>query len=324
MTAEGLRPDYPLRTERLVLRPHRRDDLDDLYAFHSLPEVVRYVPWPVRDREQTRVALEAKLDQAALPEPGRWLVVAIEYDGTVIGEVLLKWASETDRQGEVGIALHPDYHGRGLASEAVGAMLRLGFDDLGLHRITGVCVDANTASARMLERLGFQLEAHLIHNIFFKNEWTNQLVYALRDDDWRAGRRPADNTELQQAVTTFFAAFTSGDDVLDRLEALRDLFVPQAVITNTSDTEPAVYTVDEFIEPRQKLLTDGTLTDFSEWPTGGHFESFGKIAHWFGPYAKQGTQQGTPFTATGMKSLQFARTKDGWRITAAAYHDNPQ
>lgn len=318
---EGLTPSYPLRTERLVLRPHRLDDLDDLYAFHSLPEVVRYVPWPVRDRSQTRTALEAKLDQATLTEPGRWLVLAIEYDGRVIGEALLKWASDTDRQGEVGIAMHPDFQGRGLASEAVREMLRLGFDELGLHRITGVCVDANTASARMLERLGFQLEAHLIHNIFFKGEWTNQLVYALRDDDWRAGRLPVDETELDQAVATFFAAFTSGDDVLDRLEALRDLFLPEAVIVNTSGPEPVAYTVDDFITPRQKLLTDGTLTDFAEYPTGGHFESFGALAHWFGPYAKSGTQNGTSFKTTGMKSLQFAHTSEGWRLTAATWHD---
>lgn len=318
---DGLSPSYPLRTERLVLRPHRLDDLDDLYAFHSLPEVVRYVPWPVRDREQTRIALEAKLDQAELTEPGRWLVLAIELDGTVIGEVLLKWASDTDRQGEVGIALHPDYQGRGLASEAVREMLRLGFDDLGLHRIIGVCVDANTASAAMLGRLGFQLEAHLIHNIFFKNEWTNQLVYALREDDWRAGRTPADETELEQVVATFFAAFTSGPDVTTRLEALRTLFLPNAVIVNTTGPEPAVYTVDDFITPRQKLLTDGTLTGFTEHATGGHFESFGNLSHWFGPYTKRGVQGGTPFTAHGMKSLQFARTPAGWRITSATWHD---
>ncbi len=62
----GLWPSYPLRTERLDLRPHRPDDLEDLFAFHSRPEVVRYVPWPLRDREQTRAALQVKLGQVAL------------------------------------------------------------------------------------------------------------------------------------------------------------------------------------------------------------------------------------------------------------------
>jgi RimJ/RimL family protein N-acetyltransferase len=178
-----------LRTERLELRPHRMSDLDDLYAFHSRPEVVRYVPWPVRDREQTRVALEKKLSQAELTEEGQWLVLAIELreTGTVIGEVLLKWESEADRQGEIGFALHTDYQGKGLAAEAAREMLRVGFDELGLHRIVGILDDRNTASAQLLERLGMRREAHFIDALVFKGEWTSDYVYALLEDEWRRG-----------------------------------------------------------------------------------------------------------------------------------------
>lgn len=188
MTA--FRPTYPLLTERLALRPHRMDDLDDLFAFHSLPEVVRYTPWPVRDREETRAALERKLSQGELTEVGQWLVLAIELreTGTVIGEVLLKWASETDRQGEIGFALHSAYEGKGLAAEAAREVLRLGFEELGLHRIVAVLVDHNTASARLLERLGMRREAHHLHATYFKGEWTNEYVYALLDDEWRAAQ----------------------------------------------------------------------------------------------------------------------------------------
>ncbi|WP_406052922.1 GNAT family N-acetyltransferase [Kribbella sp. NBC_00889] len=184
----GLHPDYPLRTERLDLRPHRMDDLDDLYAFHSRLEVVRYTPWPVRDREQTRVALEAKLSQGELTEPGQWLVLAIELreTGTVIGEVLLKWASQTDRQGEIGFALHTDYQGKGLAAEAAREVLRVGFEDLGLHRIVAILDDRNTPSAQLLERLGMRREAHHLHALQFKGEWANEYVYALLEEDWRA------------------------------------------------------------------------------------------------------------------------------------------
>ncbi|WUJ71115.1 GNAT family N-acetyltransferase [Kribbella soli] len=183
----GFRPAYPLRTERLELRPHRMDDLDDLYAFHSRPEVVRYTPWPVRDREETRVALEKKLSQGELTESGQWLVLAIELreSGTVIGEVLLKWESEIDRQGEIGFALHTAYQGKGLAAEAAREMLRVGFEELGLHRIVAVLDDRNDASARLLERLGMRREAHFIDALQFKGEWANEYVYALLEDDWR-------------------------------------------------------------------------------------------------------------------------------------------
>jgi RimJ/RimL family protein N-acetyltransferase len=184
----GLHPTYPLRIERLELRPHRMADLDDLFAFHSRPEVVRYTPWPVRDREETRVALEKKLTQGELTEPGQWLVLAIELrsTGTVIGEVLLKWASAEDRQGEIGFALHTDYQGKGLAAEAAREMLRVGFEELGLHRIVAVLDDRNGASARLLERLGMRREAHHLDALVFKGEWANEYVYALLEDEWRA------------------------------------------------------------------------------------------------------------------------------------------
>jgi RimJ/RimL family protein N-acetyltransferase len=182
----------PIETERLVLRAHRMDDLDDLVAFHGDPEVVRYVPWPVRDRAATEETLRVKLTQTELVAHGQWLVLAVELrsTGTVIGEVLLRWAS--DRQGEVGFALERTHHGQGYAAEAATAMLRLGFDDLGFHRITAVCIEENLASARLLARLGMRQEGRLVDNVLFKGVWATQLVFAILEDEWRARRGPAD------------------------------------------------------------------------------------------------------------------------------------
>ena len=176
----------PIGTDRLVLRPHRMSDLDDLVRFHGDPEVVRYVPWPVRDRAATEETLQVKLTQTELVAHGQWLVLAVEVrsTGTVIGEVLLKWAS--DRQGEVGFAFGRDHQGQGYAAEAATAMLRLGFDDLGFHRITAVCIEENVASARLLARLGMRQEARLVDNVLFKGAWATQLVFAMLEDEWRA------------------------------------------------------------------------------------------------------------------------------------------
>jgi RimJ/RimL family protein N-acetyltransferase len=329
--APGLRPDYPLRTDRLILRPHRDDDLDDLLRFHSDPEVVRYVPWPVRDRVATQIALEAKKDKGILTEPGQWLVLAIELadSATVIGEVLLKWSSDEHRQGELGFALGREFHGQGLAAEAANAVLRLGFDDLGLHRITAVCIEANTASARLLQRLGFTREARLVDNVHFKGNWATQLVYALTEETWRA--RPAtdagssrvarDLEEIRELVRCFFAAFTSGAEVDSGLDALRASLVPEAIVVSTGGQGATVYDVESFIAPRRALLTDGSLVDFSESAVSGRIDLFGDIAHWFGRYTKAGLLHGATYAGAGMKSIQFVRTADGWRISAAAWDD---
>ena len=70
-----LRPDAPLVTERLVLRPFTPDDLDDLYAYRSRPEVARYLYWYARDREQAYVVLEKKITQTELTDEGQCLVL---------------------------------------------------------------------------------------------------------------------------------------------------------------------------------------------------------------------------------------------------------
>jgi hypothetical protein len=131
----------------------------------------------------------------------------------------------------------------------------------------------------------------------------------------------ADIDEIAQVVRTFFAAFTSGPDCLARLDALRGRFLPQAVIVRTCGLEPAVYDVESFIAPRADLLSTGTLVDFHEWELSGQTEVFGDIAHHFCGYAKSGVQDGVPFTARGMKTMQLVRTAAGWRISAVAWDD---
>jgi RimJ/RimL family protein N-acetyltransferase len=184
----GLRPAYPIRTARLDLRPHRMSDLEDLLVFHSSPLVTRYIPWPVRDRDQVRDALTVKLEQGELPEPGRWLVLALELreTGRVVGEVLLKWASAPDRQGELGYALAEEVWGRGLAVEAATAMLGLAFTDLGLHRVCAVLVADNTASAAVLVKLGMRHEATFSGALRWEGAWADELVYAITAPEWAA------------------------------------------------------------------------------------------------------------------------------------------
>jgi len=141
-------------------------------------------------------------------------------------------------------------------------------------------------------------------------------------NDGRLSRAPADDrAAIAGIVRTFFDAFTSGTACTARLDALRQVFLPEAVIIRTCGGEPAVYGVDSFIVPRQELLSRGTLTDFREWEISGNTEVFGDIAVHFCSYAKAGVQDGTPFTGRGMKTLQFVRTSAGWRISAAAWDD---
>lgn len=149
--------DYPLLTPRLALRPHTLDDLDDLVVFHGDPEVTRYIPWPVRTREQTLEALRAKLPRTSASAPGDWIVLAVaeREGGTVIGEVLLK-REEGEGRAEVGYAFRTDRHGQGLAREAVTGLLDAARDRLGVTDVGAVVEPGNAASIGLLTRLGFR------------------------------------------------------------------------------------------------------------------------------------------------------------------------
>jgi RimJ/RimL family protein N-acetyltransferase len=188
-----LRPDYPVRTDRLVLRPFTRDDLDDLFDIYSRADVTRYLYWGPRSRTETVSDLERRLDQSELVDDGQLLSLAMVRSEAeqVIGEVTLKWLSRAHRQGEIGFSLRPDCCGHGFATEATAALMTLGFFALDLHRIIGRCDVRNHASVRVLERLGMLLEAHFVHNEMIKGEWCEEVVYAVRADAWRAHLRGA-------------------------------------------------------------------------------------------------------------------------------------
>lgn len=132
---------------------------------------------------------------------------------------------------------------------------------------------------------------------------------------------PADHAELERLVDIFLDAFTSGPQCHERIAALRAVLLPQAVIVRTCGLEPVAYTVEEFLAPREQMLTDGTLTDFHEWALHGRIDVFGDVAHWFGAYAKDGARLGARAAGRGMKSVQFVRTGSGWRISAVAWDD---
>jgi len=185
-------PEYPIRTGRLLLRPFAVGDVDALYAYYRLPEVHRYLYSQARNRAEVEALVAERAGATALTEAGQelHLVAELADTGEVVGHCVFFWRSEQHQKGEIGYTFNPSYHGRGLATEAAVALLRLGFEGLGLHRITGHLDASNTASARVLERTGMRIEAHLVENEFVKGEWSDEFVYAMLRSEWDARQPP--------------------------------------------------------------------------------------------------------------------------------------
>jgi RimJ/RimL family protein N-acetyltransferase len=182
------RLSQPIETARLTLRSFTPGDFDDLYAYQSRPDVVRFLYWPPRDRGQVRRGLRERCQETSLDAEGDWLTFAVVWReaGRVVGEIGLKLVSREDRLGEIGFVFHPDYQGRGLATEAARAMLALGFGPLRWRRIIGSCDARNLASARLMERIGMRLAGRRVCSDYVKGDWIDKLVYAIPDREWKA------------------------------------------------------------------------------------------------------------------------------------------
>jgi RimJ/RimL family protein N-acetyltransferase len=188
-------PILPVRTDRLVLRPFTPEDVEPLYAFHSDPAAVRYVPYPPRTRDQVVEVLRRKVASTALQAEGSLLELAVvrSADQSLIGDVLLAVRSVQHQTLEVGYIFAPAAAGRGYATEAVRALVDLAFTTVGARRVVARVDERNVRSSALLERLGFRREARQVENEWFKDELSTELDYALLSREWppAGAARPA-------------------------------------------------------------------------------------------------------------------------------------
>ena len=182
---------WPVRTERLRIRRATPHDLDATWSFRRLPEVGEWVTWTAEDGDRYA---EQFLD------PGRLAsTLVVERDGRVIGDLMVRiedaWAQgevaahAVGVQAELGWSLDPQYAGQGYATEAVAELLRICFEELGLRRVVALCFADNTASWRLMERVGMRRESHNVGDSLHRSgRWLDGYGYALLAEEWRRQR----------------------------------------------------------------------------------------------------------------------------------------
>ena len=169
----------PQNTSRLTIRRFRPADADDLYDYLSDPQIYRFEPGEPLDREQ---ASRRAADMAASPD---FWAVELRSMGKVIGQLYLKLIEPTEHLTcELGYILSPAYQRQGYGSEAAAALVRQALTTCGMHRVVACCNPENTASWKLLEKIGFRREGLLRQNIFFWRSaageplWIDTYVYA--------------------------------------------------------------------------------------------------------------------------------------------------
>lgn len=169
-----------LETERLILRPFRESDLQDLYEYLSDEQTVRYEPYKPMTLVETQDNLRWRMDTEAM------IAVERREDHKLIGN--LYFARGEFDTAELGYVFNRRFWGKGYAGESCRALIADAFAG-GVHRIIAECDPENVNSWRLLEALGFTREAHLRQNVYFwKDEqgnpiWKGTYVYARLSTD---------------------------------------------------------------------------------------------------------------------------------------------
>jgi len=181
-------PERPsLETNRLILRPLDKADLPALFALHSDPEAVRYTPhepWKTpADGEAWHARVTGNRESGAAIE----FVLVLRETGVPVGTACLFRFNEPVGSAEIGYMLAPAHWGKGLAKEAVAALIEFGFETMGLKRLEAQLDPRNEASAKVLVRSGFTREGHQRRNYFAKGEHSDTGLYGMLRDDPRPG-----------------------------------------------------------------------------------------------------------------------------------------
>ncbi|MFF1877010.1 GNAT family N-acetyltransferase [Leifsonia sp. NPDC058230] len=146
-----------LHTDRLVLRPHRMSDLEPWSRIENDPSIRRFLHWPVRNEREVRAHLKDRTRKTVLWQADDFLALAVELDGTVVGDVSmhLRTVVPESRSVEMGWLQLPEYRGKGYATEAAEMLLAFAFHTIRARWVTAIIDVDNESSMALARRLGF-------------------------------------------------------------------------------------------------------------------------------------------------------------------------
>lgn len=127
--------------------------------------------------------------------------------------------------------------------------------------------------------------------------------------------------KIDELVKKFFNSFSIKKGCKADLSSIYELFIQEGLIVKCSSSTPEIYNLLQFIEPREKMFNDGYLSNFFEEELLEKTEIFGNIAHRLSYYKKSGLMNGKEFENKGIKTMQFIKTSDGWKISSVAWDD---
>ncbi len=169
----------------LMLREFEGRDWKDVHEYASLEIVCKHQPWGPNTEAESQEFVQGVLnDLEAIPRTR--FAFALEDPAThkVIGTGELNIRDFHNRTGEIGYIVHPDYWGKGIATELGRFLLHYGFQEHNLHRIYATCEPKNSGSKKVLEKLGMIQEGRMREHLKLQNGWRDSLLFSILEHEW--------------------------------------------------------------------------------------------------------------------------------------------
>lgn len=168
-----------LETERLLLRRVDANDINEIFALRSNPETMKYIPRPLVKTDEDALEHIAMIDSKIDSNEGINWAITLKDNPKLIGVIGHYRIKPENYRAELGYMLLPEYHGKGIVSEAVKEAVKYGFQVMKLNSLEAIIDPDNHASAKVLEKNGFVKEAHLKEYEFFEGRFLDTVIYSI-------------------------------------------------------------------------------------------------------------------------------------------------
>jgi RimJ/RimL family protein N-acetyltransferase len=176
-----------MKTKRLTLREFQDADLAAVHDYAQDLETTKYLEWGPNTLKETTVFLNESLGfQKEQPRVTFDMAITVDQDKKLIGACSVTILDKKKRISALGYVLNSKAWGQGYATEAANALAKFAFEELGMDKILATCDAMNTASERVMQKIGMRKESKLAKDKFIKGMYRDTLVYSLDQATWTA------------------------------------------------------------------------------------------------------------------------------------------
>ncbi len=168
-----------LETNRLNLRRLKSEDVDEIFVLRSNPEIMQFIPRPLMKTKEEALEFISVMDTNVNNNNVINWAITTKEDDQLIGMIGFYRMKPENYRAVVGYILSPEFHGKGIITEALEKVIQFGFEEMGLNSIEAVIDPENFGSEKVLLKNNFVKEGHFKEHTFFEGKFLDSIFYSL-------------------------------------------------------------------------------------------------------------------------------------------------